>query len=51
MKNKIGNILNRKVSINRRTGQPSMTLPKKKMLKIFKKMPKEIEFEIKRVKW
>ncbi len=49
MKNK--KILVRKVFLNSNTGQPSVTLPKKKLLQFFKKIPKEIVLEIKEVKW
>jgi len=44
-------LLIRKIFINSKTGQASITLPKKKLVKFFKKIPKEIRFEIKEVNW
>jgi hypothetical protein len=44
-------LLFRKVFFNKKTGQASVTLPKKKLLKFFNKIPKEMELEIKNVKW
>lgn len=41
----------RKVFLNSNTGQPSVTLSKKELIKFFKKMPKELVIEVKKVKW
>jgi hypothetical protein len=44
--------LRTKVFINKKTGQASITLPKKKMCKFFKKIPKELIIDIKeKKKW
>lgn len=45
-------ILTRKVFINKRTGQASIVLPKKKLEEFFvKKIPKKLGIVIKEVKW
>ena len=44
-------LLVRKILINRKTGQASITLPNKKLIKLFKRMPKKIKLEIKGVGW
>lgn len=42
--------LEQKVFFNKRTGQPSIILPKKILLKFFGKMPKKITLVIKNIK-
>lgn len=44
-------ILIRKVFLNSKTGQASVTLPKKKLLQFFKRIPKEIEIQVKGIVW
>jgi len=45
-------IVKRKVFINKKTGQPSITIPKKELKKFFDKMPKELIVTIsKKKKW
>lgn len=43
--------IRKKVFLNSNTGQPSVTLPKKKLLQFFKKIPKEVVIIVKPVKW
>ena len=42
-----------KVFLNKKTGQSSIVLPKRDILKIFSKMPKEVNFDVndKSIKW
>lgn len=42
--------LKRRVFVNKKTGQASITLPKKLIQREFKRMPKEIIFDLKKVK-
>lgn len=42
--------IKRTIFLNKKTGQASITLPKKQLLNLFPKIPKEIELVIRRVK-
>ena len=44
---KCPNFIKRKVIINKRTGQASITLPKKVYLKKFGKLPKSVKLKLK----
>lgn len=43
--------IRKKVFLNSKTGQPSITLPKKEFLKFFKRMPKEVIIVVRPVRW
>jgi len=44
-------IVKRTVFLNKKTGQASITLPKKEILKLFPGIPKEVRLEIRGIKW
>ena len=44
-------VVKRKVFFNSKTGQASVTLPKKQLLKLFPGVPKEISIELRPTKW
>ena len=44
-------IIRRTVFLNKKTGQASVTLPKKELLKLFPGIPKEVRLEIRGIKW
>jgi len=44
-------IIKRTVFLNKKTGQASVTLPKKELLKLFPGIPKEVRLEIRGIKW
>lgn len=44
-------IKNRKIFVNSKNGQATIILPKKKFLNLFEDVPKEVEVEIKKIRW
>jgi len=44
-------VITRRVFLNKKTGQPSITLSKKKLLKMFGRVPKQMKIRIEGVEW